>query len=249
MSQSKDMEIERDDRARAERATQLRDQVMAVVAHDLRNPLQTIAVGLETMLRLCLPDDQCATRQLAVMQRSVRSMNRLILDLLDVTRIEGGHFAVAQEHVLVQPLLNEVLELFETPARERGISLTCNVPEGMSCVIGERDRLLQVLSNLVGNAVKFTPPRGRISVHARLLDATLTVSVQDTGPGIASGDLPQLFDRFWQADRTGRVGTGMGLAIAKMIVQAHGGEIWAESVLGRGSTFHFTIPCTREVRI
>lgn len=235
--------LERDARAQAERATQLRDEMLAVVAHDLRNPLHTIAVGLETMLKLQPPDDERAARQLVVMQRTVRSMNRMILDLLDVTRIEGGNFALAQEHVQVQPLLNEVLELFEAPARERGISLTCNAPQGAPCVIGERDRLVQVLSNLIGNAVKFTPPCGQISVRVRLLEEGLHVSVEDTGPGIPSENLPQLFDRFWQADRTGRVGTGLGLCIAKAIVEAHGGHIWAESVLGRGTTFHFTVPC------
>ena len=112
----------------------------------------------------------------------------------------------------VQSLLNEVLELFEAPARQRSISLTCHAPQAVPCVIGERDRLLRVLSNLVGNAVKFTPPCGRISVHARLLEEALYFSVEDTGPGIPSESLPQLFDRFWQADRTGRVGIGLGAA-------------------------------------
>ena len=170
-------------------------------------------------------------------------MNRLILDVLDVTRIEGGTFALAQEHVQVQPLLDEVLELFEGPARQRSISLTCHAPQGVPCAIGERDRLLRVLSNLVGNAVKFTPPHGRISVHARLHEDALHFSVEDTGPGIPSESLPQLFERFWQADGTGRVGIGLGLPIAKAIVEAHGGRIWAESAPGRGTTLHFTVSC------
>lgn len=228
-------------RAHDERATQLRDETLAVVAHELRDPLHTIAVGLETMLKLQPPGDERAARQLVVMQRTVRRMNRLILDLLDVTRIEAGNFVLAQEQVQVQPLLNEVLELFEAPARQRSISLTCHAPQAVPCVIGERDRLLRVLSNLVGNAVKFTPPHGRISVHARLLEEALHFSVEDTGPGIPSEGIPQLFDRFWQANRTARVGIGLGLPIAKAIVEAHGGRIWAESVPGRGTTFHFTV--------
>ena len=238
----------RDARAQAERATRLRDEMLAVVAHDLRSPLHTIAIGLETMLKLSPPDDQRANRQVVIMQRSVRSMNRLILDLLDVTRIEAGTLVVAQEHVRVRALLNDALELFEVPAREREVSLTCNAPDGMPCVIGERDRLIQVLSNLIGNAVKFTPPGGRISVRARPLDEHLDVSVEDTGPGISGEDLPHLFDRFWQADRARRAGTGLGLAIAKGIVEAHGGHIWAESLLGRGTAFHFTIPYARADR-
>lgn len=226
-----------------ERATRWRDETLAVVAHELRDPLHTIAVGLEAMLKLQQPGDERAARQLVVMQRTIRRMNRLIVDLLDVTRIEAQNFALAQEHVQVQPLLNEVFELFEAPARQRSISLTCHAPQAVPCVIGERDSLLRVLSNLVANAVKFTPPRGQISVHARPLEEAFQFSVADTGPGIPSESLPQLFDRFWQADRTGRVGIGLGLPIAKAIVEAHGGRIWVESVPGRGTTFHFTVPC------
>jgi PAS domain S-box-containing protein len=236
-------DFECDARTQAERETRSRDDLLAVVAHDLRTPLHTIAVGLETLLKLQPPNDERAARQLVIMQRTVGNMNRLILDLLDVTRIEGGNFVVARERVEVQPLLTEVLERFEAPARERGISLTCNAPEGVHYVIGERDRLIQVLSNLIGNAVKFTPRHGRISVHAQLLEEAVRFSVEDTGPGIPSASLPQLFDRFWQADRTGRSGTGLGLPIAKAIVEAHGGRIWAESLLGQGTTFHFTVPC------
>ena len=219
------------------------DEMLAVVAHDLRAPLHTIAVGLETLLKLHPPNDDRAARQFEIMKRTVGDMNRLILDLLDVTRIEGGNFVVAREQVEVQPILNEILERFEASARERGISLRCCVPQGVPCVIGERDRLLQVFSNLIGNAVKFIPPPGHVCVHARPLEEAILFSVADTGPGIPSESLPQLFDRFWQAERTGRVGAGLGLPIAKAIVQAHGGRIWAESVLGEGTTFHFTVPC------
>lgn len=229
-------------RAHDERATQWRDETLAVVAHELRDPLHTIAVGLEAMLKLQQPGDERAARQLVVMQRTVRRMNRLILDLLDVTRIEAENFALAQEHVQVQPLLNEVFELFEAPARQRSISLTCQAPQAVPCLIVERDGLLRVLSNLVGNAVKFTPPHGRISVHARPVEGALHFSVEDTGPGIPSESLPQVFDRFWQANRTERGGIGLGLPIAKAIVEAHGGRIWAESIQGRGTTFHFTVP-------
>jgi signal transduction histidine kinase len=237
------LDFERVARAKAERATQLRDEMLAMVAHDLRDPLHTIALGLETLLKLQSPDDERAASQILLMQRTVRSMNRMILDLLDVTRIEGGNFLFARERVQVQPLLDEVVELFEAPAQERGISLTCHAPEGLPCVIGERDRLIQVLSNLIGNAVKFTQTHGRVGVHVQLLDEALRFSVQDTGPGIASESLPQLFNRFWQANSTGHVGTGLGLPIAQAIVEAHGGRIWAESVLGRGTTVHFTVPC------
>ncbi|MGQ0834369.1 MAG: sensor histidine kinase [Gammaproteobacteria bacterium] len=112
-------------------------------------------------------------------------------------------------------------------------------------MVGDRDRLGQVLSNLVSNALKFTPPQGRVSVRARLHHDNIHVSVQDTGPGVHPDSLPHIFDRFWQADRTSSAGAGLGLQIAKGIVEAHRGSIWAESELGRGTTFHFTVPVRR----
>lgn len=239
--------LARDARARAERSTQRRDEILSVVAHDLHNPLHVIAIGLETMRKLPLANDRGMNRRLDIMQRTLQGMNRLIDDLLDVTQIEAGNLVVEQECVQVQALLKDVLELFEAPARERRISLTCDALEALPCVIGDRDRLSQALSNFIGNAIKFTRAHGRISVHVRLSGpgSPLHFSIEDTGPGIPKEDLPHLFERFWQADRRARVGTGLGLAIAKGIVEAHGGRTWAESVLGCGTTFHFTIPCAR----
>jgi signal transduction histidine kinase len=182
--------------------------MLAMVAHDLRDPLHTIAVGLETLLKLQPSDDERAARQIVVMQRTVRSMDRMILDLLDVTRIEGGNFVLAREHVQVRPLLGEVLELFEAPAQQRGISLTCHAPECVPCVIGERDRLIQVLSNLIGNAVKFTRPRGRISVHAQLREEALHFTVEDTVPGFRAKAFRICSIAFGRP--TAREGTGPG---------------------------------------
>src|ERR1041384_6146701 len=132
-----------------QRERRLRAETLAVVAHDLRTPLHTIAVGLETLLKLQPPNDERAARQFVILQRTVGSMNRLILDLLDVTRIEAGNFAVAREQVEVQPLLDEILERFEASALEREISLRCYALQGVPCVIGERDRLLKVLTTLI----------------------------------------------------------------------------------------------------
>ena len=107
---------------------------------------------------------------------------------------------------------------------------------------GNRDRLAQVLSNLIANAIKFTPPKGRVSVHAELSYGFVQISVRDTGPGVHPDNLPHIFERFWQADRSSTSGAGLGLQIAKGIVEAHGGRIWVESTLGQGTTFHVTIP-------
>ena len=193
------------------------------------------------MLKVSLTDDQRA-QVLTVMQRSAQSMERLIRDLLDVTRIELGKFVVEHMRLEVRSLLDATCEQFEPAAREREISVTCEAPPGIPAVIGDRDRLMQVLSSLVGNSLKLTPPRGRVSLRARLIDGHVEISVENTGRGIAPDKLPHLFDRFSQANRTPGDGAGLQLAIAKGIVEAHRGRIWAESVPGHGATFYFTVP-------
>lgn len=232
---------QREAREQAERATRQRDQMLDMVTHDLRNPLHAIVMSTATMLQVPLTDNQRA-QVIAVMQRSAQSMERLIRDLLDVTRIELGKFVVEHMRLEVHSLLDATRELFEPAAREREISFTCEASPGIPAVIGDRDRLMQVLSNLVGNALKLTPRRGRVSLRARLIDGHVEISVEDTGPGIAPDNLPHLFDRFRQANRTSGDRTGLALAIAKGIVEAHRGRIWAESVPGHGATFYFTVP-------
>jgi PAS domain S-box-containing protein len=225
---------EREARAHAE-------QLLAVVAHDLRSPLTNISLAASAVMKILPPDDE-STRQLAIMQRSASSMDRLISDLLDVARIEAGTFEVRRARVLVSPLLQEVCEQFEAAAREREITLASDMARGVRAASGDRDRLVQVLSNLIANALKFTPPKGTVSVHAELSYGFVQISVQDTGPGVDPDSLPHIFERFWQADRTSSSGAGLGLQIAKGIVEAHGGRIWADSTPGQGTTFHFTVP-------
>lgn len=235
---------EREARKHAEQAKKLRDETLAVVAHDLRHPLNAIALSAAAMMKILPPDDE-PTRQLAIMRRSAMSMDRLIRDLLDVTRIEAGTFAIRRTRFHLAPLLDETCEQFEVAAREHEITLSRDVAPDVPVMVGDRDRLGQVLSNLVSNALKFTPPQGRVSVRAGVHHDNIQVSVQDTGPGVHPDSLPHIFDRFWQADRTSSAGAGLGLQIAKGIVEAHGGSIWAESELGRGTTFHFTVPVRR----
>ncbi|MGH8308631.1 MAG: sensor histidine kinase, partial [Steroidobacteraceae bacterium] len=232
---------ERRARELAERATRQHDEMLGMVAHDLRTPLHAIMMSTATMLQVPLTDDQRA-QVLAVMQRSAQSMERLIRDLLDVTRIELGKFVVEHMQLEVRSLLDATCELFEPEARKREISFTCEVSPGIPAVLGDRDRLMQVLSNLVGNALNLTPPSGHVSLRARPIDGHVLISVENTGPGIAPDNLPHLFDRFWQANRTSGDGAGLGLAIAKGIVEAHRGRIWAESVPGHGTTFYLTLP-------
>ena len=232
--------LERRARAEAERATRARDEVLAIVAHDLRSPIHTV-LGAAAMLARPLAEE-LRQRHVEIVQRSVKAMDRLIADLLDVARIEAGTLSIRPAPLDVRALVDETLEPFALPALARQIKLGFESAADIPSVTADRDRLGQVLSNLIGNALKFTPDGGRVSVRARSLEGPVQISVEDSGQGIAAEELPHVFDRFWQGDRASRSGAGLGLAICKGIVEAHGGRIWAESTLGRGTTFHITVP-------
>ena len=232
---------ERAAREAAERATQFRDEMLAVVAHDLRNPVQTVAMAASLLLELPLSEEQ-QKKHLAMIKRATHGMNTLIQDLLDVSRIESGRFVVRQAPVQVGALLEDVVEQFVGQARAKGLALDLDLSCGDGTVIGDRDRLVQLFSNLIGNAIKFTPSGGSITLGACLDDGVVRFSVADTGVGLSSEALGHVFDRFWQADRASRAGAGLGLAIVKGIVDAHRGSVSVTSEEGRGTTFQFTIP-------
>jgi PAS domain S-box-containing protein len=228
----------------SQRATRARDEVLAIVSHDLRNPLSTISMSGKLLLERTPPERARERRQLEIIQRSAARMNRLIQDLLDVARMEAGHLSVERRREEVAPLVHEALELQRTLAEEKGIHLEETVEEALPVVEVDRERLLQVLQNLLSNALRFTPEGGHISLKAWRVDREVYLSVADTGPGISEESLPHLFEPFWQARRA--EGAGLGLAIAKGIVEAHGGRIWVESRLGQGTTFFFTVPVSVE---
>jgi signal transduction histidine kinase len=215
--------------------------VLAIVAHDLRNPLHTILASSAAMLELPLSAEE-RTRQLEVIRRSANTMNVLISDLLDVASIELGNLSIAREKFAIKEVLEHTVENFDQRARERRITVERNLSGALPSVTGDSGRLAQVLSNLLANALKFTPEGGRIGVRGRYGDGEVDITVENSGAGIAPADLPHVFDRFWRADRTGRAGAGLGLAIAKGLVEAHGGRIWVESTPGGTTTFHFTVP-------
>ena len=245
-------------RESAERATRARDEVMTIVVHDLRNPMNTISTsatiigdslekraekGVDISNPALTVDLQTCVEAI---QSSIKTMDRLICDLLDVSRMEAGSFSIQRSQVDIGALLEETLKLCESQARAKKITVSAEIPSGLPLVSGDRDRLDQVLSNLLGNAFKFTPERGRVMVRARKVDASVEITVEDSGPGIPAADLPRIFDRYWRGDRASRDGAGLGLAICKGIVDAHGGKIWVESTVGRGTTFWFTVPCAAE---
>lgn len=229
----------------AQAATRARDEMLGVVAHDLRNPLNTITMGSSLALEIVAEQPgQPARRQLEIIQRTTEHMNRLIQDLLDASRVQSGQLALEVTPTRPSTIVNEAVEMLAPLATHAGIALETAVAPDLAPIPADRQRLLQVLSNLIGNALKFTPNGGRVTLTVQHEKDGVRFSVTDTGTGIAPDELPHVFSRFWQARGKDRRGLGLGLSIAKGIVEAHGGAIWAESQEGNGSTFAFNVPET-----
>lgn len=229
----------------SKQATLLRDEVLAVVSHDLRNPLHTIGLSAELLTEL-LPQEnrgtEAAQRQIEIILRSTDRANRLIQDLLDVATIQAGGIKLQRSPTPSAALIDEVLTLHSGLAREHGIELILESPGELPPIYADHGRMLQVFSNLIGNAIKFTPAGGLIRVSAARSGNQVRFAISDTGSGIRPEDLKRLFDPFWQAAEGAKGGVGLGLPIARGIVEAHGGQIWVESELGSGTTFYFTVP-------
>ena len=224
------------------RATQLRDQVLGVVVHDLRSPLSNILMQTWALQRHGSEPERRSLKPVEVIQRAATRMNRLIQDLLDVALMEAGQLTIERSRLSAGGLIVEAVDMQRPLALASSLELRVEVDSELPEVWGDWDRLLQVFENLIGNAIKFTRTGGRITAGAAPRDDEVVFWVADTGGGIASENLPRIFDRFWQASRAGRRGAGFGLSITKAIVEAHGGRIWVESTAGNGSTFSFTIP-------
>jgi signal transduction histidine kinase len=226
----------------AREAIRAREDVLAIVSHDLKNPVSTAALVAE-LLRESDTMDAGGLRELGDMiRRSVDQMLPLIDGLLDVVRLERGAFSVQPSAHEPREVILPVVDAIRLQAERKGQSLETDVPATLPEVRCDARRIGQVISNLLGNAIKFTPKGGAIRVSAELLGGELVVSISDTGPGIAPEARAAVFDRFWQAEEHKHLGSGLGLATAKGIVEAHGGRIWVDSDAGRGSVFSFTLP-------
>lgn len=227
----------------SQRAIRARDQTIAVVSHDLRNPVNAIRMIAGNVLEgVSAQADATTVEYVQVIQQAARQADRLIQDLLDAARIEEGRLRIVPVETALLPLLRDALEVMLPLARERGVTLRGDLePAEDYVVMVDAGRVHQVVSNLVGNAIKFTPRGGEIVLHATVGPESVRVSVRDTGIGIPASSLPHLFDRFWRG-REGRLGSGLGLTIAKGIVEAHGGRIWVESTPGQGTTVIFELP-------
>ena len=215
---------------------------MGVVSHDLRNPVAAVKMLSRAVLNSGDPGADVAKENLSLIAEAAEQMDSLIRDLLDLTRIDVGQLQLATETVDPSELLEEALRTLRPLVDDRKIKLDVNVEQGLPKVSADTERVQQVISNLVGNAIKFTPSGGSIAISAHREGSDVVFSVADTGSGIAPDQLPKVFDRYWQSTRTDRQGAGLGLAIAKGIVEAHGGEIRIESKPGEGTRVEFSLP-------
>jgi signal transduction histidine kinase len=238
-AESLSQEQERHQKTKAALTT--REEFLAIVSHDLRNPLNHISMAAQNLLEE--PED---IKELASsINRSAGEMLRLIEDLLEVERIAVGKLTLHYEEHDVSEIIKQAVEELQGAAASKGITLEAEPQDVCGYVVCDRSRVMQVLSNLIGNAIKFTPAKGQICVSCQRTGPEgkeVQVSVSDTGEGIAPEKIKTIFERFSQIHNQDRRGIGLGLYIAKMMVEEHPGRIWVESKLGEGSTFHFTLP-------
>jgi signal transduction histidine kinase len=235
---------EQESHRKTKTALTTREEFLAIVSHDLRNPLNHIFMAAQNLFEE--PGEKKDVQEIAAsVKRSAGEMLRLIQDLLDIERIAIGKLILHYEKHDVSEIIKEVVGDFQRDAAAKNITLTAKPEAGCDDVVCDRSRVVQVLSNLIGNAIKFTPAKGQIRVSCAQTgpeSKDMQVSVSDTGPGIAPEKIGTIFERFSQINSQDRRGIGLGLYIAKMMVEEHPGRIWVESKLGEGSTFHFTLP-------
>ena len=232
------------ERARSDHALATRDEFLSIVSHDLRNMLHTV-VGFATLVESGGSSDDHGEHVVMHARRILRSaarMDRLIGDLVDVASIEAGVLAVTREMEDVGDVVTEAVDSFQAQASARAVSLATDIVPGVPPAAFDPARILQVLTNLLSNAIKFTPAHGAVTVRVERIEDDVRFAVRDTGAGIPGDKLEAVFDRFFQVDQHDRRGVGLGLYISKCIVRGHGGRIWAESTVGEGSTFCFTLP-------
>lgn len=227
----------------SQQALRARERVLSIVSHDLRNPLNTIALSVEATMAGPEPPGSTGLRQLERIQAATRRMERLIQDLLDFVRLDAGQtLALVQEVQPLPPLVDEIVDLFAPKAATKSIGLRAEVASHLPRLPFDRDRLIQVLGNLVSNAIKFTPEGGEVAIRIQATAEGAEVVVADSGTGIDEEDLARVFDPYWQASTTASLGTGLGLPIAKAIIEAHGGLMRIDSRRGGGTTVAFTLP-------
>ncbi len=233
--------------AELEQQHELRRRAMADVAHELRTPLSVLQIDLESIEDgLTNPTPEVIAR----LRDEVALLNRLVEDLRMLSLAEAGELQMEIHPLDLRELVQSAVERMQGAAREKGVALSAALPDGLSPVAGDRQRLAQVLLNLLSNALRHTPAGGRINVAARQVgDAEVQVAVQDSGDGIPADELPHVFERFYRTDLArgrGTGGSGLGLTIVRSLIEAQGGRIWVDTVVGQGSTFAFALPTSQQ---
>ncbi|WP_300730930.1 ATP-binding protein [Pseudomonas sp.] len=230
---------------REQQAVRARDELVAVVSHDLRNPMTVISMLCGMMQKAFSNDGPHTSRRITsaidTMQQASSRMSVLLDDLLDTSKIEAGRYTISPQPLDVSQIFEEAFSLLAPLAMDKSVELTFNAEPDLK-INADPERLFQVLSNLIGNAIKFTPSDGKIGVAAMSNGDDIVFSVRDSGKGIPAEQLPHIFDRYWTAKDGNASGTGLGLYISQGIIKAHGGQLLAESVAGEGSEFRFTVP-------
>ena len=234
--------------ADANQAARSRDDLLAIVSHDLRNPLGVVLTSAALLLRGPLPadKDERARRQVEAIQRAGNRMNRLIRDLLDFASIEAGELALTRRPCDVGALLADMVDVLRPTAAAKGQELRAQAPARPLTIDCDHERMVQVFNNVVGNSCKFGQEGCLMTLAAAADGAAVRFTITDTGPGMSTEELENLFNRAWQAARKSRDGIGLGLSIVKGIVEAHAGRIWAESAPGKGTAVSFTIPAAAD---
>lgn len=230
---------------REQAAVQARDDLVAVVSHDLRNPMTVISMLCGMMQKAFSSEGAHTSRRISTaidtMQQATARMNTLLEDLLDTSKIDAGRYSITPQALEVGHIFEEAQALLSPLAHDKDISISFQADPDLR-IHADPERLFQVLSNLVGNAIKFTPRMGTVGVHAKSVGDEIVFIVRDSGEGIPKEHLPHVFDRYWTIKEGNPTGTGLGLYITQGIVEAHGGQIVAESEPGQGSEFRFTVP-------
>jgi PAS domain S-box-containing protein len=226
----------------AQEAIRARELVLSMVSHDLRNPIAVINMSAQILSDAEMLGKVNQELVIKKIQNSTEIMQKMIADLLDFSKAQAGSFSLEKYSIRLSPLIHSAIEPMTAKIKQKNLKLFMEVQESIPNLLGDHRRLLQVLWNLIDNAIKFTPPFGEIRVRAGIEKKFIKFMVADSGPGLELEEIPKVFNQFWQSSNTAALGTGLGLAIAKGIVEAHGGKIWVESEMGCGCRFYFTVP-------
>ena len=222
---------------------QLKSQFVTNVAHELKNPLSAVKEAMQIVIDGCTGDIEPRGKEiLEIGQRTTNRLSRLVENILDLSKIESGHTHLEISTVDINELVTEVISTYKADLAKKNIVIRKEIPDKIGPVKADRDRLIEVIINLLINAIKYTPAGGSVTVRVSKDTSCVRFEVSDTGPGIPKECYTKIFDKFERITAEKAEGTGLGLAIAKEIVEMHKGKIWVESILGRGSSFIFTLP-------